>query len=92
MKQYYFPLICILSVCISLQAQNLSPEKDKVYIFSYFKGNGENGLHLAFSHDGYTFTALNKDSSLLRPIISKDKLMRDPCIIRGADNLFHIGQ
>jgi predicted GH43/DUF377 family glycosyl hydrolase len=59
-------------------------------MFSYFKNNGLDGLHLAYSYDGYSFTALNNDSSFLKPFISKDKLMRDPCIIRGADNLFHM--
>src|SRR6478609_9912500 len=90
MKQFFTQLTCILFYCISLQAQNPVPEKTRVYIFSYFKGNGEDGLHLAYSYDGYVFTALNRDSSFLRPVISKDKLMRDPCIIRGADNLFHM--
>lgn len=61
-----------------------------VYMFSYFKDNGQDGLHLAFSKDGYTFKALNNDQSFLTPELSKDKLMRDPCIIRGADGLFHM--
>jgi len=61
-----------------------------VYLFSYFKDNGQDGLHLAYSMDGYTWQALNNDSSLLKPAVAKDKLMRDPCIIRGADNQFHM--
>lgn len=64
--------------------------KDDVYLFSYFRNNGQDGLHLAYSTDGYKWTALNKDSSILRPTVAKDKLMRDPCIIRGADGLFHM--
>ncbi len=63
---------------------------DSVYMFSYFKNNGQDGLHLAFSHDGYYWTALKNDSSFLKPTVSKDKLMRDPCIIRGTDGLFHM--
>lgn len=66
------------------------PSSDSVYIFSYFKNNGADGLHLAYSKDGYNWTALNNDSSYLHPTVSKDKLMRDPCIIRGADNKFHM--
>ena len=65
-------------------------QDDKVFMFSYFKNNGRDGLHLAYSLDGYFFKALKNDSSFLTPILSKDKLMRDPCIIRGADNLFHM--
>src|SRR6476660_3466523 len=62
---------------------------DNVYMFSYFINNGADGLHYAYSKDGLTWQAV-KDSSFLRPTVSKDKLMRDPCIIRGADNLFHM--
>jgi hypothetical protein len=61
-----------------------------IYAFSYFKNNGEDGLHLAYSYDGYIWKALRNDSSFLKPTVAKDKLMRDPCIIRGADGLFHM--
>ncbi len=65
-------------------------QKDSVFMFSYFKDNGQDGLHLAFSDDGYAWTSIKHDSSLLTPMVAKDKLMRDPCIIRGADNKFHM--
>lgn len=63
---------------------------DSVYLFSYFKGNGQDGLHLAFSEDGFKWKALNEDQSFLKPELSKDKLMRDPCIIQGPDGRFHM--
>src|SRR5471030_1214648 len=85
MKKY------ILLIAISSQLQTaISQKTDVVYMFSYFKDNGQDGLHLAYSYDGYSFTALHNDSSFLKPFVSKDKLMRDPCIIRGADNLFRM--
>src|SRR5678809_525956 len=65
-------------------------QADSAFLFSYFNNNGKDGLHLAYSNDGYIWTALNNDKSLLLPVLSKDSLMRDPCIIRGADNLFHM--
>jgi hypothetical protein len=65
-------------------------ENKPVYLFSYFKGNGEDGLHLAYSTDGFKWQALKNDSSFLTPTAGKDKLMRDPCIIRGADGRFHM--
>ena len=68
----------------------IAQSSDSVYLFSYFKGNGEDGLHLAYSEDGYRWTALKNDSAVLRPTVANDKLMRDPCIIRGADGLFHM--
>jgi hypothetical protein len=64
--------------------------KNKVLMFASFRDNGEDGLHLAWSKDGLNWTALKGDSSFLTPIVSKDKLMRDPCIIKGPDNLFHM--
>lgn len=64
--------------------------QNNVYVFSYFKGNGEDGLHLAVSTDGMNWKSLKNDSSFLRPVLSRDKLMRDPCIIRGGDGLFHM--
>ncbi|GAB2477050.1 hypothetical protein GCM10011375_20580 [Hymenobacter qilianensis] len=64
--------------------------KEQALIFAYFKGNGQDGLHLAHSQDGYTWSALKKDSTFLRPTVAKDKLMRDPCVIRGKDGLFHM--
>ncbi len=58
-------------------------------MFSYFKGNGD-GLHLAYSMDGYQWQALKNDSIFLKPTAGTDKLMRDPCIIRGGDGKFHM--
>jgi len=80
--------LLLLSAYPSFAQQPLN--KKKVLLFAYFKGNGEDGLHLASSPDGYKWTALHHDSTFLRPTVANDKLMRDPCIIRGADGLFHM--
>ena len=72
-----------------LMANNLMLKPDG-YVFSYFKGNGEDGLHLAYSEDGYKWTALKNDTSFLTPEVGKDKLMRDPCVIKGGDGLYHM--
>ncbi len=72
-----------------LIANNFLDEKP-TYLFSYFKENGEDGLHLACSTDGYEWKTLKNDTSFLTPEVGKDKLMRDPCIIKGGDGLFHM--
>ncbi len=59
------------------------------YLFSYFVGNGEDGLHLAYSFDGLNWKPLNNSKSLLTPKVG-GKLMRDPCIIRGPEGTFHM--
>jgi hypothetical protein len=82
-KTGLFIVYYLLSSCF-LHAQ------DSVYLFSYFKGNGEDGLHISWSNDGYKWEALKNDASFLKPVLSKDKLMRDPCVIRGKDGTFHM--
>jgi hypothetical protein len=60
------------------------------YLFTYFVGNGEDGLHLAYSRDGYHWSALNPGHSYLRPEIGPHRLMRDPCLRQGPDGTFHM--
>ncbi len=83
----------LFACCAALLLMACSPtpkESKQVYLFSYFNNNGQDGLHLAYSHDGYHFTALNNDSSILTPMVADDKLMRDPCVIQGPDGKFHM--
>lgn len=83
MKKILAALLLLVNVAAYAQ------QKD-VYLFAYFKNNGEDGLHLAGSTDGLHWSALKNDSSFLHPTVAEDKLMRDPCVIRGADGLFHM--
>ena len=64
-------------------------QADSVYLFCYFKGNGD-GLHYAVSENGYKWTPLFNDSVVLKPTVSKDKLFRDPCIVKGGDGKYHM--
>lgn len=84
MKKILIFILLLFTVLLS------GAEKDKVYLFSYFKGNGEDGLHLAYSRDGLNFIALNNDKSFLTPEVGESKLMRDPCIIKTEDGIFHM--
>jgi hypothetical protein len=63
---------------------------DEVFLFTYFVGNGESGLHLAWSEDGYAWQSVAGGRSLLRPEVGGAKLMRDPCAVRAADGTFHM--
>lgn len=76
-------LLCLL---LSVAA----PADDSVYLFSSFRGNGEDGLHLAWSEDGLKWTALGGDKSYLKPTAGRDKLMRDPCVLLGPDGVFRM--
>lgn len=60
------------------------------YLFTYFTKNGEDGLHLAASADGYTWERLNAGRPYLTPKVGRSKLLRDPCVVRGPDGIFHL--
>ena len=58
-------------------------------LFTSFRRNGEDGLHLAWSKDGYAWAPLKHDRPLLRPEVGGG-LMRDPQILQGPDGTFHM--
>jgi hypothetical protein len=85
-KLLLITILLLLVTFTGLFAQANKP----AYLFAYFKDNGQDGLHYAYSNDGYQWTVLKDDQSFLSPAVSKDKLMRDPCIIKGGDGLYHM--
>ena len=65
------------------------PSPPATYVFSYFTGNGEDGLHFAASQDGRVWTPVSNGRSFLKPAVGS-RLMRDPSIARGRDGIFHM--
>jgi hypothetical protein len=73
----------------------------QAYLFSYFTGNGESGVHLAWSRDGVAWLPLNGGRPVITPAVpgrgrgwqewnTTAALMRDPSILRGPDGVFHL--
>jgi lysophospholipase L1-like esterase len=67
-----------------------TPGGGQAWVFTYFTGNGADGLHLAVSTDGWRWEALNGGRSVLAPQVGKDRLMRDPCLLAAPDGTFHL--
>jgi len=76
-------------------------EQPRAFLFSYFTRNGEDGVHLAWSKDGITWSPLNNGRSVITPAVNgagrgwqewdnTAALMRDPSILQGPDGLFHL--
>jgi len=61
-----------------------------VLLFSFFRGNGELGLYLAWSEDGLNWTEIHPEHVWLSPQVGESVLMRDPCILIGPDGVFHL--
>ncbi len=87
MKIFNFLTACIFLLSLGC---NTPDYQDDVYMFSYFKGDSRDGLHLAWSEDGLSWNELNNGKSFLKPMVGNDKLMRDPCIIQTKDGKFHM--
>ncbi|MBN2012710.1 glycoside hydrolase family 43 protein [candidate division KSB1 bacterium] len=83
LRSYVLVLLLLLLGCATTSQHD-------VFLFSYFKGNGEDGLHLAYSRDGFNWHPLNADQPFLKPDVGNAKLMRDPCIVQGPDGKFHM--
>jgi hypothetical protein len=82
-------LAAAASACASTSQRPPEPAGGH-YLFAYFKGNGEDGMHLAHSEDGFTWRALRHDSAFFKPTVGKEKLTRDPSIVRGPDGTYHM--
>jgi hypothetical protein len=79
-------LVLFLTLILPVSAEEVP---GKSYLFSYFTGNGEDGLHLAWSADGLKWESLKSGKSFLTPGVG-GKLMRDPCVTTGPDGTFHM--
>ena len=64
------------------------PSESLVYLMTSFRNKGEDGLHLAYSRDGYNWKEV--PGSLLKPTVGTEKLVRDPSICQTPDGTFHL--
>jgi beta-xylosidase len=92
LRQVSLSVLLLAAAWSPIFAEDARPDAvpAKCYLFSYFIGNGEDGLHLAWSRDGYKWEALNGGRSYLAPTVGESKLMRDPSLWRAADGTFHL--
>ncbi len=66
----------------------LSACNHKMYLFTSFHEPANEGLRMLYSKDGYQWKSI--DTVLLKPLIGKDKIMRDPSMLQGPDGIFHL--
>jgi hypothetical protein len=58
------------------------------YLFTSFREPADAGLRMLYSYDGYHWT--DCDTTLLKPAIGQQKVMRDPSMVQGPDGMFHL--
>jgi hypothetical protein len=74
---------------VTLSAQPGMPVAN-VFIMAYTKNNTPDGLHLAYSRDGYNWKTLHDDSSFLKPSLGPTPFMQHPFIYKDQSGLFHL--
>ena len=63
-------------------------EKKELYLFTSFHEPANEGLRYLYSKDGYHWDSI--PGVFLKPDIGKQQLMRDPSIIKGPDDHYHL--
>jgi hypothetical protein len=80
-------LVLGCSGCAVPVPESQAPE---AFLFAHFTGNGEDGMHLLGSLDGFRWQSLVGGNSVLRGTVGKEKLVRDPSVTLGPDGLYHV--
>ena len=66
----------------------LEAETNSVFLFTSFRGNGQDGLRFLYSFDAYHWS--NVPGTFLQPQVGPSKLLRDPSLAQGPDGTFHL--
>ncbi len=77
----------VLAIAILVVIFSCAPKKE-AYLFTSFREPATDGLYLAYSEDGYHWKDLK--GPYLKPEAGASKIMRDPSIVRGKDDTYHM--
>lgn len=83
-------VVCAL-LAAPVAADQPAPPAGRVFLFTFFREpNGNDGLHLAWSRDGYRWEELGPPQhTWIQPTLGH-KCLRDPCLRQGPDGVFHL--
>ena len=79
-------LFLFFSAILTLSPSTL-PAKD-IYVSTSFHEPATEGLRFIYSEDGVTWDSIQ--GVFLRPMVGRQKVMRDPSIVKGPDGVFHL--
>lgn len=77
----------ILCIFLLVSLVGCTSQKE-MYVFTSFREPATEGLYLAVSEDGYHWQDLK--GPYLKPEAGDSKIMRDPSIVRGKDDTYHM--
>ena len=82
MKRFFASIMSVLLMTLTASAQR------EVYVSTSFHEPATDGLRFIYSYDGWTWQQV--EGIWLRPEVGKQRVMRDPSIIRTPDGVFHL--
>ncbi|MDR3118217.1 MAG: glycoside hydrolase family 43 protein [Mediterranea sp.] len=80
-------LLALIPVSLAFISCNRSTEKE-YYVFTSFHEPADEGLRFLYSKDGIRWDSI--PGVWLKPGAGKQKLMRDPSMVRTPDGVFHL--
>lgn len=83
MKQYLLTLIVLCTMTIGA-----SHAQNELYVSTSFHEPATDGLRFIYSRDGWHWDSI--PGTWLKPEVGKQRVMRDPSIIRTPDGTFHL--
>ena len=84
----WFLFATVLIQARQYMVSSMMPVSQKVYISTSFHEPATDGLRFIYSRDGWTWQQI--DGVWLKPEVGKQRVMRDPSIIRTPDGTFHL--
>ncbi|MFO7907724.1 MAG: hypothetical protein R6U98_34080, partial [Pirellulaceae bacterium] len=63
--------VLILLAAFPIKPPASAEEAEPAYLFISFRGNGQDGLYLAYSRDGLNWSPLNDNQPLLAPKVGE---------------------
>ena len=81
MNHRLLSLLFLALVCASGWAKD-------IYVSTSFHEPATEGLRFVYSHDGLRWDSI--EGVFLRPEVGKQRVLRDPSIVRGPDGTFHL--
>ena len=82
MKKRFYIFFLLLTVVLTALAQR------EVYVSTSFHEPATDGLRFIYSYDGWHWDSI--PGTWLKPEVGKQRVMRDPSIIRTPDGTFHL--
>jgi hypothetical protein len=82
MKKITYTLICLFLLMVKFI------EAKDIYVSTSFHEPANEGLRFIYSEDGIHWDSI--PGTFLRPMVGKEKVMRDPSVVKGPDDIFHL--